>query len=163
MLDMIRQWLVGVTCVALLIAVAESLTPPGTVRKIGRLTGGLVLLIAILYPLLSLDQDSLSRALAEYRLELDDYSGELEEENREAMKAIIAERSDAYIQDKAESLGIDCQVSVEVGDEGEWPVPECVTVFGALSEEERAELTRAIETDFAIPPERQYYESGGAE
>lgn len=162
-MDVIRQWLLGITCAAMVAALAESLTPTGTIRKIGRLTGGLVLLVAMLQPLLSLDQDALTRALTEYRLELSSYSGELEEENRTLMKNIIEERSDAYIQDKAESLGIDCQISVEVGEEGDWPVPESVTVFGALTEGEQAELTRAIETDFAIPAERQYYESGGAE
>lgn len=161
MLDVIRQWLMGVTCAALVIAMAESLTPSGTIRKIGRLTGGLVLLIAMLGPLLSLDQGALTRALTEYRLSLDDYSQELEQEDRSLMKGIIEERSGAYIQDKAEEMGIDCQVVVEADGEEEWPVPEYVTVFGALTAEEQTRLTREIEADFAIPAERQYYESGG--
>ena len=161
MLDIIRQWLLGITCVALVAALAESLTPPGAVRKVGRVTGGLVLLIAMLHPLMALDQDALTRALTEYRLELSTYSDELEEENRSLMKGIIEERSNAYIQDKAEEMGIQCQISVEVGEEGDWPVPESVTVFGSLSEEQQAELTQAIEVDFAIPAERQSYQSGG--
>ena len=161
MLDIIRQWLLGITCVALVAALAESLTPPGAVRKVGRLTGGLVLLIAMLHPLMALDQDALTRALTEYRLELSTYSDELEEENRSLMKGIIEERSNAYIQDKAEEMGIQCQISVEVGEEGDWPVPDSVTVFGSLSEEQQAELTQAIEVDFAIPAERQSYQSGG--
>ena len=161
MLDIIRQWLLGITCAALVAALAESLTPPGAVRKVGRLTGGLVLLIAMLHPLMALDQDALTRALTEYRLELSTYSDELEEENRSLKKGIIEERSNAYIQDKAEEMGIQCQISVEVGEEGDWPVPESVTVFGSLSEEQQAELTQAIEVDFAIPAERQSYQSGG--
>ena len=161
MLDIIRQWLLGITCVALVAALAESLTPPGAVRKVGRLTGGLVLLIAMLHPLMALDQDALTRALTEYRLELSTYSDELEEENRSLMKGIIEEQCAAYIQDKAEEMGIQCQISVEVGEEGDWPVPESVTVFGSLSEEQQAELTQAIEVDFAIPAERQSYQSGG--
>ena len=161
MLDIIRQWLLGITCAALVAALVESLTPPGAVRKVGRLTGGLVLLIAMLHPLMALDQDALTRALTEYRLELSTYSDELEEENRSLMKGIIEERSNAYIQDKAEEMGIQCQISVEVGEEGDWPVPESVTVFGSLSEEQQAELTQAIEVDFAIPAERQSYQSGG--
>lgn len=161
MLDMIGQWLIGLTCAALVIAVAESLTPSGAIRKIGRLTGGLVLLIAVLGPLLSLDQGALTRALTEYRLSLDDYSQELIQEDQSLMKGIIEERSGAYIEDKAEDMGIDCQVAVEADGEGDWPVPESVTVFGVLTTEEQARLTREIEADFAIPAERQYYESGG--
>ena len=161
MLDVIRQWLLGISCAALVLAMAESLTPSGTIRKIGRLTGGLVLLIAMLGPLLSLDEGALTQALTEYRLSLDDYSQELEQEDQELMKGIIEERSGAYIQDKAESMGIDCQVAVEAGEEDDWPVPEYVTVLSTLTAEEQAKLTREIETDFAIPSERQYYESGG--
>lgn len=161
MLDVIRQWLLGITCAALVLAIAESLTPEGAIRKVGRLTGGLVLLIAMIQPLLSLDEDALTRALTEYHFSMDSYSRDLEEENWNLMKDIIEERSSAYIQDKAESMGIDCQVLVEAVDEGDWPVPESVTVFGALTEDQQARLTRVIETDFAIPTDRQYYESGG--
>ena len=44
---------------------------------------------------------------------------------------------------------------------GDWPVPTAVTITGALTAEQREALTRAIEADFAIPAERQTYESGG--
>ena len=42
MMELLRQWLVGVTCAAMIIALADSLTPSGTVRKVGKLVGGLV-------------------------------------------------------------------------------------------------------------------------
>ena len=40
MLELIRQWLVGITCAAMIAALAEGLAPPGAVRKVGRFTGG---------------------------------------------------------------------------------------------------------------------------
>ena len=63
MLELIRHWLVGITCAAMLVALAESLIPAGSIRRIARLTGGLVLLAAILNPLLKLDTTALTRAL----------------------------------------------------------------------------------------------------
>lgn len=102
----------------LLVALAESLIPAGSIRRIARLTGGLVLLAAILNPLLKLDTTALTRALTEYKLELSAYSADLEEENEILMKDIIEEQSGAYIQDKAAALGIDCQVTVEADGEG---------------------------------------------
>ena len=45
----------------------------------------------------------------------------------------------------------------------EYPTPKVVTITGELSREEREALTEQIEADFAIPADRQYYESGGAE
>lgn len=66
MLELIRQWLVGITCAAMVVALAEGLTPPGTIRKIGKLTGGLVLLVSILQPVVELDPAALTRSLTEY-------------------------------------------------------------------------------------------------
>ena len=86
MLELIRHWLVGITCAAMLVALAESLIPAGSIRRIARLTGGLVLLAAILNPLLKLDTTALTRALTEYKLELSAYSADLEEENEILMK-----------------------------------------------------------------------------
>ena len=154
MLELIRHWLVGITCAAMLVALAESLIPAGSIRRIARLTGGLVLLAAILNPLLKLDTTALTRALTEYKLELSAYSADLEEEK---------EQSGAYIQDKAAALGIDCQVTVEADGEEEWPIPQSVTVMGSLTAEQQEALERTIEEDFAIPAERQRYESGDEE
>ena len=99
MLELIRQWLLGITAAAMLVALAEALCPDGNIRGILRLTGGLVLLAAVLNPLLKLDTEALGRALAEYKLDLSAYSTELEEENETLMKDIIEEQSAAYIQD----------------------------------------------------------------
>ena len=147
MLNLIRQWLVGITCAAMVTALAESLCPAGSVRRLVRLTGGLVLLLAVLQPLVKLDTEALARALSEYRLDVSGYSDQLEEENERLMKDIIEEQSAAYIQDKA------------AGD-GDWPVPQTVVITGNLTEEQQETLRRTIEADFAIPAERQRYESG---
>ena len=160
MVDLIGGWLVGVTCTAMLVALAEGLVPAGAGRKICRLTGGLVLLLAMVQPVLKLDGDALTGALTRYRLDLEDQRQTLEEENSQVMQAIIEEQAGAYIQDKAQELGIDCQVEVTAQGE-DYPIPQTVAIRGSLTAEQREALTRAIETDFAIPAQRQIYESGG--
>ena len=162
MLELIARWVLGVTAAALAVAVADALCPEGSVRAVLRLTGGLVLLTAVLTPLLRLDTEALGRALTEYRLELDGAAARLEEENETLMRDIIEEQAAAYIQDKAAGQGIDCRVSVEAAGTGDWPVPTSVTVEGTLTEGQRAALTQMIQADFAIPAERQTYESGEA-
>lgn len=159
MMDLIRSWLVGITCAAMIVALCESLSPTGAVRKVGRLTGGLVLLLAIIQPVMKLDTRDLAGLLAQYRAEAAGYSTQLETENERLMKTIIEEQTGAYILDKAAALGADCQVSVsaQTREEGAYPVPETVTVIGNLSEIQRTALSRSIETDLAIPAERQTY------
>ena len=55
MIELIREWLVGITCGAIIVALADGLSPNGTVRKIGRLTGSLVLVLAMIQPVLRID------------------------------------------------------------------------------------------------------------
>ena len=158
MLEAIGQWLTGITCAALIAALAERLTPQGPVRRIVGLTCGLVLLTVLLAPILPLRGDALAGALAEYRLELEDYRQALEGESRETMKSIIEEQCAAYIQDKADGLGVSCaaEVETELTEEG-WPMPRRVTVSGPLTQGQLEELAALIEAELAVPAEEQTY------
>lgn len=162
MIELLRSWLVGITCASMVVALAESLAPAGAVRKVGRLTGGLVILLSILQPAMTLDLTNLSGILAEYRVEAAGYSYILEGENENLMKTIIAEQTGAYILDKAASLGVDgCEVTVEVADQEEgYPIPESVTVMGSITEEQQKALSRQIEANLAISADRQNYIAG---
>ena len=46
MMGLVRQWLLGVACTAMLLAVVQSIAPEGGVKKVCRLAGGLALLLA---------------------------------------------------------------------------------------------------------------------
>ena len=162
MMELIRQWLVGVTCAAMIVAVADSLTPKGTVKKIGRLVGGLVLLLSVVKPLMGLDYSVLAMSTVTYQQAADTLGEDLSKTNLDLMKTIIGEKTGAYILDKATALGADCQsvtVTCELG-EGEMPYPSAVTVSGALTQGQRSALSKVIEADLGIPAARQSFESG---
>lgn len=159
-----KDWLLGVTAAAMLLALAESLTPKGAVRQIGKLTGGLVLMMAILQPILKLDYSALAGALSRYREDLGVYQVQPKTENFRLMKSIIEAKSAAYIQDKAADLGILCRVAVTCGaqTEEEYPYPTAVLVEGALTDTEIQQMKLLIEADLAVPAQAQTYrkESG---
>ena len=160
MMELLRQWLTGVTCAAIIVALADSLMVGGTVRKIGRLAGGLLLLAAVVKPVLEVDLTVLSAA--SLRLEAEAVPA-AEEAGLDLMKSIIGEETGAYILDKTAELGISCQevrVTCAVEENGV-PYPASVVLVGDLTEEEQARLSRRIEADLAIPAERQSYEKGG--
>ena len=48
MIGALREWLLSVTAAAILCALAQGLIPPGPVRRVGRLTAGLVMAAALL-------------------------------------------------------------------------------------------------------------------
>lgn len=159
MMELLRSWLIGVTAAAMIAAAAEYLTPEGCVKKIGKLAGGVLLLIAILQPVFSLEDQDISGILSRYRIETDGYSAALEKENVRLMKTIIEEETAAYIQDKAERRDMACSVSVtcQLLEDGT-PYPAAVTVYGELTAQQEQELRRVIEEDIAIGAEDQRYE-----
>lgn len=152
-MSFLRQWLLGITAAALAVALAQALTPEGTVKKLLRLTGGLVLLLAVVRPLKGLAPAALPRPgdLAP-SVETAERAGE------EVMKTLIAQRVGAYIVDKGSELGCPCTVQVTVAeDESGWAVPWSVKVRGQWTAQEKKELSQLIVRELNIPEERQTF------
>ena len=159
MTELMRQWLLGVACTALILAVADSLAPGGSVKKICRLAGGMALLLAAVGPVLRLDSGILARTLEEYRAQIRSYEETLGEQNNLFYQTIIEESAAAYIVDKAEEMGISCQAEVTFFyDEDGVPCPWEVTARGDWTDEARETLERLLEEDLGVPPQRQHYE-----
>jgi len=163
MTNLIRNWLLGVTCAAMVMAVAEALVPEGSIRRICRLAGGLMLVLAAVNPVLKLDEGVLARALTEYRIAAQDYGEVLVEKNNLLYKTIIEENTAAYILDKAEEMGIFCRAEVIFAyDQQGNPYPERVNIFGKLTPLQQEQISRMIETDLGVLPAQQRFERNGS-
>lgn len=162
---MIKQWIFSVTAVAMLAALAEYMTPQGPVKKIGRLTQGLVLFFVVVQPILGLDYSTAASALSQWRLDSSGYETSVETGNFFLMRRLIEEETAAYIQDKAAQRGIDCRVEVVCAaeDAQSYPYPAQAMVRGSFTPKQREELSRLIEGDVAIPPSSQFFEEEGVE
>ena len=150
MMEHVRQWLSSIVVVSLLLSVVQSLVPKGSLRRVASFLSGLVLLAVLLEPLPKLDLEGLElRGLQE---ETEKVRRQLEAEQETALKAGIAEQTEAYISDKAASLGLTAEGRVETvaGADGV-PVPWRVEVEGGYTEE----LAQWMETELGIPRERQ--------
>ena len=158
-MELIRNWLIGVTAAALIAALADSLSPEGAVKRIGKLAGGLLMLAAILKPLAGADFGVLPGVLTDYQIQAEDYSSALENENKRLMKIIIEEQIAAYIQDKAAELGAVCtaEVTCAAGEDGAFS-PVSAVIYGMLTLEQETALRQIIADELAIPKETQRYE-----
>ena len=154
MIGALREWLTSIVVVTLLLSVAQVLVPEGSIRRVASFVGGLILLAALLRPVLGADLERL-------RLDLDGYEQELQNAREEFSSAgdtelaeRIAERTAAYISDKAEALGLEvtARVETDLGADGV-PVPSGVEVTGTRSEE----LASYMEKELGIPRERQVW------
>ena len=159
MTEWIRSWLLGVSCAAMVMAIAEAVIPRGGMRHICRLAGGLVLLLAAVSPVLNLDDELWAWTAAEYQTMVGDYERTLNEQNNLLYQSIIEENTAAYILDKARERGISCRVEVvlAVDDNGN-PYPGKVHLFGDWTDEQKTMLGRVLETELGILPELQYFE-----
>ena len=152
----LRQWLLGVVSCAFLVSLLDQLTPEGSVRKLARFSGGLVLILCMLRPLgtaepreLALDLDGLSADRAALEEQYRDVSGQ-------SLAAVIAERTGAYIEDKAHALGteVTAEVTVREEDGAACMAVDCLTMD---VDEISAVLTALLyefpvrELDFALP------------
>ena len=95
MMEAVRTWLTAVVLVSLLLSVAQSLIPEGTLRRVASFTGGLVLLFALLRPVLGADLGRLELDFDGYQAEIADRQEELAAAQTETLAELIAEETEA--------------------------------------------------------------------
>lgn len=154
MMESLRTWLSSIVAVTLLIAMAESLVPEGTMRRVAGFTGGLVLLLALVRPVLAGGLPDLTLETEAWTAAIEAQQADLSRQGENALAALIAERTASYIWDKGTALGLEVKANVETrtGEAG-LPVPERVELEGPYSKE----LADYITHELNIPPERQVW------
>ena len=154
MIGALREWLTSIVVVALLLSVAQTLVPEGSIRRVASFVGGLILLAVLLRPVLGADLERLRLDFDGYEQELRQVREELSASYDAGLAERIEERTAAYISDKADALGLEVTVRVETdtGDDGV-PVPAAAEVTGPRSEE----LASYMENELGIPRERQVW------
>ena len=159
MMEGLRQWLLGITLTAFAAGLARQMAPEGREQAAVRLVGGLLLVLAILRPLGSWDWEGLSLEAGAFRQETLQQTENYEEEQIAALSAIIAEKTAAYIWDKAEELGLSCEVEVTVtaGESG-IPLPDTAIITGPYD----PGLSALIEKEVGIPAGKQIWENIGS-
>lgn len=152
MMDGLRTWLLGIAAAALAGSLANDLA--GKEHGVLRLTGGLLLLLALLRPLAGGEWESIDFAVPELQQSAAMQAAAYEEIQLDTLSVIIEETAESYIWDKACELGMTCTVSVraEKGESG-IPLPASVTVTGPYD----ARLAAYLEEEVGIPAAKQIW------
>ena len=152
MIAALREWLTSIVVVSVLLAAAQSLLPEGTVRKIGAFTGGLILLITLMQPLLGAELEALQ--FSDCRASVEVRQRELEQAGEAELTELIERQTAAYIWDKADALGLSvgAEIRAEKGPEGVI-LPVSAVLTGPYSEV----LSVYLERELGIPRERQVW------
>lgn len=149
-----KQWLLGIVLTAFAGGLARQLAPSGREQAMVRLVGGLLLTLAILRPLAELDWEGPALEAGSFQSRTAEQAEIYRKNQQEALAAIIAEKTGAYIWDKANQLGLACQVTVATaaGESG-IPLPDTVTILGPYS----PALAACIEEEVGLPAEKQIW------
>lgn len=162
MTEWMRQWILSVTCGAMIVSILQVVLPKSGIGAVGRLAGGLVLLAVTMTPLLTADMDTLEDYLEEYTLSTEELEETSENRERELLCRIIEEKLESYILDKVKEIGVECTVSVtcEWSEDG-IPYPANAKIIHSGAERQLEQLAEKIEEDLGIPRKSQIYKRDG--
>ena len=158
-MDGIREYLISVTAAALLCGILKSLMgEKGSSAALVRLICGIFLALTVIRPLKELTLTDISLLPSGFLTEARATSGKGVEYTRQTRADLIKEQCEAYILDKAKTLGASIQVEIGISEAGE-PIPAGSIITGNLSPYARNQLSNALEKDLGIAQEDQKWKT----
>ena len=128
----------------------------GAHGAIVKMLTGLFLTVTVLSPWFSVRIMEWNSFLDDVDASAEDAAAMGEEMALDSMKAIIKERAEAYILDKAASMALNIQVEVMFGSKDPL-LPEKVYLKGAVSPYAKERLCQCITADLGIPEVQQIW------
>lgn len=153
-MEQLKEWIFTIIAAAICLAILGAFVPKGAIRSIAKMTGGLVMFLVVLRPLTGNMLPGELEAFENCRENVDEQIEHYRQGYLQEMETIIAQRTGAYISEKAEQLGIACEIQVKTEVKDEIPVPSSVTLHAPREER----LARWIEQEIGIGEEAQYWE-----
>ena len=119
-----------------------------------RLLCGVFMILCVVSPLLNIRLSSLTDFTDEIREQADAVSSDGKMMAQEEYRAVITQRTQAYILDKAVSLGADVTVEVTLGED-DLAAPHAVTIRGRISPYAKGLLSSWLASDLGVATEEQ--------
>lgn len=148
----LTKWLLSIIGTAFLIAIAEALMPDQRVREVGRLVGGLLLLLALLNPLLQLRLGEWDLSVGDYFSQVEEKENTYRQQQTDSFEILIKEECEAYIVTAAEELGLTVSAQIETAFDDNGTV-QITSV--RLNIPYHTALSARIEEDLGLGPAQQ--------
>lgn len=151
----IGEYLSGVLCAALICGiVSELMGKKGVSASLIKILCGIFMTLSVIAPLVDIRMGPLEDLTNGIRADAQSAIAEGESMAVNEYRTVIKQRTEAYILDKANSLGAEVQVSVSL-DEGELAQPCSVIIRGRISPYAKGLLSNWLSTDLGIHTEEQ--------
>ena len=157
MMELAKQWLLGITGAAILAALTEGIMPEGGIKQVGKLACGLLLLTAVLKPFVGIELTTWSENL--FRDIPEPHT--LQEETQARMKQLIEEEFSAYSMEKAQMLGLTCDIYVHCQQEESGIfLPDGAEISGVTGAEGQEAVAVMLYTELGLSREGLLFKGG---
>ncbi len=151
----IKSYVMNIVCAAIICASVKALLgEKSAIGQIGKTLCGIFLAVTIIAPLASISFTGISNYIEGLNAEADTFVQEGKSVSQEQLSAIIKARTEAYILDKADRMGLDVAVEVELDGDND-SIPCAVRITGSVSPYKKEELRAYIESNLGIAKENQ--------
>ncbi len=153
----LRQYLLGVTAAALICGMIKALFPEkGTMGTVIKTLLGLAMILAVVSPWTAASVSDLYDWKDDISLEAQSIVQNADQNAKEELRRRIMEQTQSYILAKADTLGAQVEVSVEISDD-EVAVPSQVKITGAVSPYAKQVISQILTEDLGIDREAQIW------
>ena len=153
----LRRYIIAVITASIAGGILTGIVKEGSCGKLLKLMCGAFLLLTAIQPIAGLEIPDLSRWTEEILSEGEEAARQGTIFYEEQREAIIKEKTEAYILDKAGELGIRIQAEVAVSDSEE-PVPCGVVLSGEAEPAQKRRLETILERELGISRENQRWQ-----
>lgn len=154
-MDGLRDYIISIVSAAVLCSIAQGLIgKKSTYATIIRMVSGIFLAVTVISPWAKLQIADFTEYLKDLELEANTAAAVGKDALKDGLGSIIKEKCEAYILDKATSMGLDLSVEVTI-DGSATPVPSAVTITGNISPYQKQKLKQIIAEEIGILEENQ--------
>ena len=135
----LAEYIISVSAAALVCGILNSMMPKGAAKEVLKLVSGLFLVFCVISPVSNLRLPELADIGETIREEAATAVEDGEEMATESVRDSISQQLEAYILDKASSMGLDIEVEVFLKQDDSF-LPESVTIRGSAAQQQKKEL-----------------------
>ncbi len=153
----IKSYILSIIAAAIVYGIARGLlNEKTTTGQIAKLLSGILMVITILSPLTNISFRNVTNYFDGLSMESDAYVEDGKKAAQESIAEIIKSKAEAYILDKANRMGLEIAVEVEL-DDSDNTVPCGVTITGKLSPYAKEVMGTYLEDNLGIAKENQQW------
>ena len=154
-MEWICNYLLRIICAAILCGLVTGFVGnKGAIGSTVKMLAGIVMVLTMVSPWTTLDFQDTTNYFEGITAEADRILADTKETTNQSLSAIIKNKTEAYILDKADSFGAELTVEVSL-DGSDLPVPSSVRICGSLSPYARKRLENVISDEIGIALEDQ--------